>query len=254
MTEIVDARAAGVRRRRDPAVVARAAALLRAGEVVVLPTDTVYGLAALPTVPGATDRLFALKGRGGRRAGGRAVRATPTRPWRWRTRRRVGPDVRRIADRLWPGPLTLVLPRRPGPGYALGQPADTVGVRCPDHALVRALAAEVGPLATTSANRHGEPTPPTAAEVAAAVRRRGRRWWSTAGRCDGAPSTVVDATGPGVAGPPGGRGDPGGRRGGRCTVTSAAYGDVRHGSEQHTARNAFTLARTGGRCLLSCPG
>ena len=168
MTELVvvgDDAAAGA---PGPDVVARVAGVLRDGGVVVLPTDTVYGAAALPGVPRATDRLFALKGRGAdvplavlcAGADQALALADPDG---------VDDDVRRIAARLWPGPLTLVLPRRPGLGLALGEPATTVGLRCPDHALVRALAAEVGPLATTSANRHGEPTPATAAEAAAAL-------------------------------------------------------------------------------------
>jgi tRNA threonylcarbamoyl adenosine modification protein (Sua5/YciO/YrdC/YwlC family) len=194
VTEILDARAAGSGALVDPAVVARAAALLRAGEAIVVPTDTVYGLAALPTVPGATDRLFALKGRAVDvpvavlchdvdQALGLADPAS------------IDPDVRRIAAHLWPGPLTLVLPRRPGLGLALGRPPTTIGVRCPDHDLVRALAGEVGPLATTSANRHGEPTLSTAVGVAAAL-GGGVPLVVDGGRCDGAPSTVVDATGP----------------------------------------------------------
>jgi L-threonylcarbamoyladenylate synthase len=194
VTEIVDARAAGSDAVADPSVVARAAALLRAGEAIVVPTDTVYGLAALPTVPGATERLFALKDRGVdvpvavlcHDADQALALADPTS---------VGPDVRRIAARLWPGPLTLVLPRRRGVALALGHPPTTVGVRCPDHDLVRALADEVGPLATTSANRHAEPTPSTAAEVAAAL-GGGVPLVVDGGTCDGAPSTVVDATGP----------------------------------------------------------
>ena len=176
--------------------VATAAAALRAGEVVVLPTDTVYGVAALPTVPGATDRLFALKGRSAdvplavlcAEAAQALALGDPAAVGE-------GTDVARIAAALWPGPLTLVLPRRPGLGYALGEPASTVGVRCPDHALVRALAAEVGPIATTSANRHGQPTPPTAAGVAEAL-GAGVAVVLDGGPCAGTPSTVVDATGP----------------------------------------------------------
>jgi len=102
--------------------------------------------------------------------------------------------VRRIADRLWPGALTLVLPRRPGLGYALGRPVDTVGVRCPDLPLLRALAADLGPLATTSANRHREPTPATAAGVAE-VFGADLDLVVDGGPCVGVPSTVVDATG-----------------------------------------------------------
>lgn len=181
--------------------VAAAAAALRDGGVVAVPTDTVYGIAALPTVPGATGRLFELKGRGAdvpvavlcADAGQALGLADPST---------LGEDVRRIAERLWPGPLTLVLDRRPGLAWELGRPAETVGVRCPDHALVRALAAEVGPIATTSANRHGEPTPPTAAGVVEALGATGAPGGTQGlalvldgGPCAAPPSTVVDATG-----------------------------------------------------------
>jgi L-threonylcarbamoyladenylate synthase len=176
-----------------PDAVTLAIDALRGGEVVALPTDTVYGLAALPTIAAATDRLFALKGRGAdtpiavlcadaAQAFGLAAPDAPT------------PEVRHIAKHLWPGPLTLVLPRRPGLGYELGEPAGTVGVRCPDHALVRAIAAAVGPIATTSANRHGEPTAPTAEGVAATF-GTGLALVLDGGRCEAPPSTVVAVTG-----------------------------------------------------------
>ena len=174
--------------------IAQAVAALRAGLLVGLPTDTVYGLAASAEVPGATDRLFAAKGRGGdvpvavlcADAAQALALADPDT---------LGDGVRRIAARLWPGPLTLVLRRRPGLAYALGEPEATIGVRCPAEPVVLAVAAAVGPLATSSANRHGEPTPPTAAGVAehfgtdvALVVDGGTR--------AAPPSTVVDATGP----------------------------------------------------------
>jgi L-threonylcarbamoyladenylate synthase len=176
------------------AAVSAAADVLRRGLVVALPTDTVYGIAALPDVPGATDRLFELKGRSA--AVPIAVLcADAEQALALADPAELGEDVHRIAERLWPGPLTLVLRRRPGLGHALGEPADTVGVRCPDHDLVRALAAEVGPIATTSANRHGEPTPPTAREVAATF-GDGVALVLDGGRCAAPPSTVVDAAGP----------------------------------------------------------
>jgi len=177
---------------RDEAVRAAAAAL-RAGEVVALPTDTVYGLAALPGDAGHTGRLFALKGRGAEVPV--AVLCSGVEQALGLTDADRLPDgTRRIAERLWPGPLTLVLPRRDGLGYALGKPEGTIGVRCPDHHLVRALAAEVGPLATTSANRHGEPTPPTAAQVAGLF-GAGLALVLDGGPCAEPPSAVVDATG-----------------------------------------------------------
>jgi L-threonylcarbamoyladenylate synthase len=174
--------------------IARAVAALRAGLLVGLPTDTVYGLAASAEVPGATDRLFAAKGRGGD-VPVAVLCADADQALGLADPDTLGDDVRRIAARLWPGPLTLVLRRRPGLGYALGKPAATIGVRCPAEPLVLAVAAAVGPLATSSANRHGEPTPPTAAGVAehfgedvAVVVDGGVR--------TAPPSTVVEATGP----------------------------------------------------------
>ena len=174
----------------DPAVVDRAAAALRAGGVILLPTDTVYGLAALPSVPGATAQLFTLKGRGVNVplpvlcADADQALALADDP---------DEQVRAAAAELWPGPLTLVVRRRPGLGYDLGDPADTVGVRCPDLALVQAIAGRVGPLATTSANPHGYPTPPDAT-AAAAPFGTGLRLIVDGGPCANEPSTVVDTT------------------------------------------------------------
>ena len=164
---------------------------LRAGEAIVVPTDTLYGLAALPTVPGAVDRLFSLKGRPADTpiavlvAGIEQVEALAD----------LSGAARRLADAFWPGPLTMVLPRRAGVDLPLGEPHATIGVRWPDHPVIAALAEAVGPLATTSANRTGEPTPATAGEAAAslvgdvAVVLDG-------GACAGTASTVVDLTGP----------------------------------------------------------
>jgi L-threonylcarbamoyladenylate synthase len=173
--------------------VAAVVAALRAGGAVVLPTDTVYGLVALPGDPVAADRLFQLKGRGA---------DTPVAVLCADTDQALGladpvdpVAVRAVADRWWPGPLTLVLPRRPGVVLHLGQPAATVGVRVPDHDLVRAVAAVVGPLAATSANRHGEPTPGTAAAAAAAL-GSGVAMVVDGGPLEGAASTVLDATAP----------------------------------------------------------
>ncbi|HET9557273.1 MAG TPA: L-threonylcarbamoyladenylate synthase, partial [Actinomycetota bacterium] len=176
----------------DP-VPSAAIATLRAGGAVVVPTDTVYGVAVRADLPGAADRLAELKDRAAEQPVAVLVGSIEQAD-------AVGVlsvDARRLAERWWPGPLTLVLPRRPGLDWDLGEPADTVGVRVPDHELVRGLASAVGPLATTSANRHGEPTPPTAAS-AAAVLTGPPDLVVDGGRCEGAASTVVDATGPGL--------------------------------------------------------
>jgi L-threonylcarbamoyladenylate synthase len=149
-----------------PDAVDRAAAVLRAGGTVVLPTDTVYGVAALPSVPGATGKLFALKDR----AEGQPLAVLVgdlDQVWPLVQVDRHHEVLRRWAARLWPGPLTVVLPRSSSArSLELGGSPDTVGVRCPDHDFVRQLADQVGPVATTSANRHGEPTPVTAAAAA----------------------------------------------------------------------------------------
>jgi L-threonylcarbamoyladenylate synthase len=178
----------------DPDVVAQAAAALAAGGVVALPTDTVYGLAVLPTVDGATARLFDLKGRA-ENVPVAVLCADADQALALAEPAKVGGEVRRLAARLWPGPLTLVLRRRAGLGWPLGEPAATVGVRCPDEPLVRALAAAVGPLATTSANRHGEPTPRGAPGVSEAF-GEGIALVIDGGPREGVASSVVDATRP----------------------------------------------------------
>jgi len=179
----------------DPgSAVRRAVEVLRGGGVVGLPTDTVYGLAALPTVAGAVGRLFELKGRAVD-APVAVLCADVGQALGLAAGERVSEEVRRMAGRLWPGPITLVLPRRADLGYELGNPPTTVGVRCPDHPVVRAVAAEVGPIATTSANIHRGPTPDTAEGVAALFGDR-LPLVLDGGTCAAPPSTVVDTTGP----------------------------------------------------------
>jgi len=173
------------------AALAAAAAALSQGRVVAIPTDTVYGLAVDPTRPGAAEALFLLKGRprhvdlpvlvaDREQALGLAI-AVPA-------------VALALMTRFWPGPLTIVLPRRPDLVLDLGEDEATIGVRCPDHPVPRALCAMAGPLATTSANRHGEPTLTSALAVVEAfgddvpVALDG-------GDCAGDPSTVVDCTG-----------------------------------------------------------
>jgi L-threonylcarbamoyladenylate synthase len=176
-----------------PGTVRAAAAVLRRGQVVALPTDTVYGLAALPGLPGATRRLFELKGRA---ADVPIAVLCASVSQALDLAEPPSDEVRRIVARLWPGPLTVVLRRRAGVGFDLGETAGTIGLRCPDHDLVRALTREVGPLATTSANRHGEPTPSTAAEIVQIFADE-VGLVVDGGVCAGLPSTVVEAVGRG---------------------------------------------------------
>jgi tRNA threonylcarbamoyl adenosine modification protein (Sua5/YciO/YrdC/YwlC family) len=176
--------------------VAEAAEALRAGSVVALPTDTVYGLAVDPWQPEAVARLFSLKERPPDVAlpvviGG-LDQAGPL------TGRLTG-SARRLADQYWPGPLTLVVPRAEGFDADLGGPPTarrTVGVRWPDHPLIQALCRELGPLALTSANRHGAPPATTALDVMAAFPGPGDLdVILDGGVCDGVPSTVVECRG-----------------------------------------------------------
>ncbi|TMM14230.1 MAG: threonylcarbamoyl-AMP synthase [Actinobacteria bacterium] len=164
---------------------------LEAGRVVALPTDTVYGLGVDPFRPGASDRLFAIKRRPRTVdlpllvAGADQVLTVATA---------VPPIAARLMGRYWPGPLTLVLPRRPDLAADLGDDEATVGVRCPDHEVPLMLCRRRGPLVTTSANLHGQPTLTTAAEVEAAL-GEALAVVLDGGPCAGEPSTVVDCTG-----------------------------------------------------------
>ena len=144
---------------------AEAVDLLRAGGIVAVPTDTVYGIAADMALPDAIERLFAAK----RRPPEKAVAVLLADAGQAGMLGEIGPAARVLAERFWPGGLTLVLAIRPGirlPRVLAGG-ARTIGVRVPDHPAPRALAAVLGPLPTTSANVSGEPDARDAREVAA---------------------------------------------------------------------------------------
>jgi L-threonylcarbamoyladenylate synthase len=167
-----------------------AAAALREGDIVGVPTDTVYGLAADPWHSGAADRLFRVKARP-RSMELPLLVADEAQALALTTA--VPVAARRLMDAFWPGPLTIVLPRREDVDADLGDEDATIGLRCPDHPVPLALCRAVGPIATTSANRHGEPPVTTAGELVSGL--AGVALVLDAGLCDGAPSTVVDSTG-----------------------------------------------------------
>lgn len=164
---------------------------LDAGRVVALPTDTVYGLAARIDRPGGVAAVFEAKGRP-------ADLALPVLIGRWRQVHEAASSWPRnasmVAARFWPGPLTVVVPARPEVGPLLGGDGRTVGLRRPRHREVQRLCRDAGPLAVTSANRHGEPPCTTADEVRAAFGEDQVPLVVDGGRCDGVPSTVVDCT------------------------------------------------------------
>lgn len=172
-------------------VVAAAVRTLHAGHIIAMPTDTVYGLAVEPFHTGASDRLFALKRRP-REVDLPVLVADVDQALSLAFA--VPDSARRLMARYWPGALTLVLPRNPDITADLGTDDATIGLRCPAHPLPRALCAAAGPLATTSANLHGEPTLCTAADVAATF-GDAVTLVLDGGPCAGAPSTVVDCTG-----------------------------------------------------------
>jgi L-threonylcarbamoyladenylate synthase len=165
----------------------RAVAVLGDGGIVALATDTVYGIAALPTDPRATGTLFALKHRS-RRAPLAVLVADPATATPL-VDPRDHDALERLAAAFWPGPLTVIVRRRSGLDFSLGDDGATIGLRSPAHPLARALIDRTGPLAVTSANRSGEP-PATSAPAVAAIFGE-RVLVLDGGVCDALPSTVV---------------------------------------------------------------
>jgi L-threonylcarbamoyladenylate synthase len=139
---------------RQTEAVAAAVAAILAGRLVVLPTETVYGIACRPDDPAATARLFAAKRRP---AALNLPLLAPDDEQAWHV---AVPDGRAVAlaSAFWPGPLTLILPRTEASrAWELGEASGTVGVRVPDHPIARAVMAASGPAAATSANVSGLP-------------------------------------------------------------------------------------------------
>jgi len=177
-----------------------AARVLLAGGVIAVPTDTVYGIAVALATPGGIERLFAAKSRPPDKAIALLLADADQAP-------EIGVlsgSAAALAREFWPGGLTLVVPRRvdrPLPAALTGG-ADapgaiaTVGLRVPDHPAPRALAAAVGPLPTTSANRSGEPEARDASEIQATLGDALDLIIDGGPSIGGPPSTVIDATGP----------------------------------------------------------
>lgn len=172
--------------------VIEAVAVLRRGELAVLPTDTVYGLAADAFSPPAVRRLLAAKGRG-------RDLPVPVLVGAWRgidgLADHVSSTLRAVVESFWPGPLTLIVRAAPSLAWDLGETRGTVAVRMPSHPVALAVLTETGPLAVSSANRTGLPPAVTAAEaqeqLGASV-----AVYLDAGTCaDRVPSTIVDLTG-----------------------------------------------------------
>jgi L-threonylcarbamoyladenylate synthase len=144
----------------------QAARLLRAGQLVAIPTETVYGLAVLPEAQNLR-RLLNVK----RRSTDKGIQLLIDSLEQVRDLVEVTSAGERLAQLFWPGPLTLVLDLRPEAGLSplLTGSRPTVGLRLPDHEVPRRLARELGPLAASSANLTGEPPATTAERVMATL-------------------------------------------------------------------------------------
>ena len=169
--------------RPNAAALAEALAALKRGELVIVPTETVYGLAADDCNPLALEKLFAAKGR----SKDKPITLLAARIAELEQRgARLPLTARRLADKFWPGPLTLVLE----------SPAGWLGFRIPDHPVMLAvLRAWGGVLAVTSANRSGESPATTAAAALTALEPFVALALDAGPSAGGVPSTVVKVDG-----------------------------------------------------------
>ena len=137
---------------------------LSSGGVAVLPTDTVYGIFSLPTEKAAIERIYTLKMRPESMPLPLLISGTEQLP---KVSSFQNQDLWALVGAFWPGPLTAILPNSSPSMSLIASEQNTIAVRCPDNDLVRRIANDLGPLAATSANIHGEDTPENATEIAA---------------------------------------------------------------------------------------
>lgn len=171
---------------------AHAAEALSRGKLVVLPTDTVYGIAADAFTPEAVAALLSAKGRTRHKPPPVLIAEAMTMD---ALAAEVSADAQALAERFWPGPLTLILTAQPSLMWDLGETRGTVALRVPDHPLAIALLKRTGPLAVSSANVSGQEP---ALECAHAAKQLGETVtvYLDAGTTPGQiPSTIVDCTG-----------------------------------------------------------
>jgi len=175
----------------DPQVLVRALQILRGGGLVAFPTDTVYGLGALASNEDAVKSIYVAKDRSPDKAIPILIASEDELI---KVVRHVSPLAKKLAAGFWPGPLTLVLPKR-GDLPASISASDTVGVRVPAHSAARALLRAAGPLAVTSANISGQESPRTAQEVLHQLGGRIPLILDGGETPGGVPSTLVDCVG-----------------------------------------------------------
>lgn len=177
---------------KHPEAISRATEILDQGGIVAFPTDTVYGVAAAIYSIDGIKALYTAKDRD-------LSKAIPVLMSSAADLVKVATDItpvaRQLAERFWPGPLTMIIPRHPSLPEILG-PYPTIGVRVPDHPDAGALMSVTGPLAVTSANLSGEPDACTAQEVLAQLEGRVELILDGGITPGGKPSTIVDCTTP----------------------------------------------------------
>ena len=161
------------------------------GQLVVLPTDTVYGIAADAFSPAAVERLLAAKGRDRSAPPPVLVAEAATLD---ALAEDVPASVRALTESFWPGALTVIVAARSSLAWDLGETRGTVAVRMPDHPVALELLRETGPLAVSSANRSGQ-APATSAESAQAMLGEAVAVYLAGDtQAQAAASTIVDAT------------------------------------------------------------
>ena len=170
----------------------RALELLHSGGLVAFPTDTVYGVGSLAFNGNAIEAIYAAKDRP-------VEKAIPILISDMHELDKVAIDIpesaHNLASRFWPGPLTILVPKRADLPQAVSATA-TVGVRVPNHAVARALLRLAGPMAVTSANISGAQSPVTAEEVYRQLEARIPLIIDGGRTPGGVPSTLVDCTAP----------------------------------------------------------
>jgi L-threonylcarbamoyladenylate synthase len=175
-----------------PSAINHAADVLNHGGLVAFPTDTVYGLAALPFKEEYVEALFAAKGRNNTRAVAILIAEYPDLK---KVVAQFNEKADRLAHHFWPGPLTLVVPKLPILPDALSSDG-TIGVRMPDHPFALSLLRKIGPLAVTSANISGQYNTNSADEVYQQLNGRVHLILDGGKTTGGVPSTVVDCLSP----------------------------------------------------------
>ncbi len=185
----------------DPAAIQEAAAILRRGGLLGIPTETVYGLGADALNEDAVVRIFLAKGRP---QDNPLIIHVPDASWLEQYCRDVPPEAYRLAERFWPGPLTMILPRRDIVPLQTTGGLETVGVRCPNHPVTLAIIEAAGvPIAAPSGNTSGRPSPhhrrPHDRGYGRQDRRRGGRRAVPCGR--GIDHHRPDGDAPGCCGP-----------------------------------------------------